>query len=528
MQSALVFPALICFSLLTVSARADQQDLIVPPEDAPQYRLSNLRFDSDEFGRSVIAFDYRRTRGEGFGVRMAGKTDSGPLTIMGFPIPDDDSGTVRLRQTFGFASSKDTNLEIYLVMPVHWAEVHSGTCMVSNPVRMGNPGPQTRARAWNDKEKAAYEKHLLDKQPPPEVPAGYVRSTNDMKLLPGMPVLAGRFGEWQPAEVVSSSQGQVNYKLPDRERLLRRQAADWFAVEESVLEKAKRNAGSFRPSVAVLPDGWLPIPADAVPLAADVSLYVGTPLMMEEGHEWRKVYVMNADRQSVKIRFDDRDANWDREEPRTHFIVEKKTLELLDDPAMAEQFASNVTLRTGSSADAFPGESTVEGGLARPAPKRFKEYPIDIPIPRGAQAIPDDLRLEPGTPVALCWARKWNAYTVLSENPDGTVNVHWNGHADAWDCSMRRDQLIIENKTIRILQRKQGNAAKDLQKTLRTWTDSSGQHKIEARFLRKSETEVTLETDAGREINLPLTKLSKEDVQLLESIPAEVENPFAP
>jgi hypothetical protein len=117
---------------------------------------------------------------------------------------------------------------------------------------------------------------------------------------------------------------------------------------------------------------------------------------------------------------------------------------------------------------------------------------------------------------------------ALSENDDGSINVRWDDYGAAWDCSIVRQELIIEDKTVRKLRRKDAHAAASLKESSRTWTDASGQHKVEAKLVCRTEAMVTLQTDKGREINMPIEKLSDEDRKLLNSVPAAVENPFGP
>lgn len=38
----------------------------------------------------------------------------------------------------------------------------------------------------------------------------------------------------------------------------------------------------------------------------------------------------------------------------------------------------------------------------------------------------------------------WNPITALSENSDGTLNVHWDDYSSGFDCIMERDQLLIQ------------------------------------------------------------------------------------
>lgn len=100
----------------------------------------------------------------------------------------------------------------------------------------------------------------------------------------------------------------------------------------------------------------------------------------------------------------------------------------------------------------------------------------------------------------------------------------WPGHIA---YRLDRDQLIIQKKTLAELQPVARNAAQELQKTLRTWTDATGNFKVEARFVRRHGDKVTLKTGAGREITLPIVKLSDDDRNLLDTVVDEADNPFA-
>ena len=53
---------------------------------------------------------------------------------------------------------------------------------------------------------------------------------------------------------------------------------------------------------------------------------------------------------------------------------------------------------------------------------------------------------------------------------------------------------------------------------LRTWTDSSGKFQVEARFLRLADDQVTIEQEGGKQITLPLTRLSAADQAYVNSL----------
>lgn len=63
---------------------------------------------------------------------------------------------------------------------------------------------------------------------------------------------------------------------------------------------------------------------------------------------------------------------------------------------------------------------------------------------------------------------------------------------------------------------------------LRTWTDNSGKHTINARLLRQTEDSVVLETDAGKQVTVPLSRLSQADREFLQTGAAKPSEPAAP
>jgi hypothetical protein len=497
------------------------------PPTAPAYRLSNFRIEDNRFGQAEMVIDYVRTS-QGVGVvQIAGKTKNGDLHVMGFPLYGEQSGEIRLSKMFRFGDGK-YDVEIYLVAGAHWVGKSYGQCMVSNAVRLGNPGPVTKARAWTADEQAAFDKQQLYDKPPAEPLSGVLPATNGTKLVPGMPVKAGYYGEWVDAEVVSLlERNRVGLKFSDETSLIIRPRVDWIAVDPKVAEQVESAPGQFKPSMRVLAEGKVALPDGVIALPDDVALYVGTPILYERGGRWKNAFILNVDEKTIRVRYDDLSSAFDADKPRAQFAINKETLEQLKNPKVAGQFSANISAGGGANGSPFPS-APVKGGLAGPAPKRRKDYRVDIPVPQGAQLVPADLKLTKGTPVAGCWANKWNPVTVLSENSDGTVNVHWNDYSDAWDCSMVRNQLIIEDKTVRKLQQTTSAATNGVKGALRTWSDASGGHKVEARFVNKTATDVTIVTDAGREITLPIEKLSNEDQAFLKSIPSEVPNPFAP
>jgi hypothetical protein len=51
------------------------------------------------------------------------------------------------------------------------------------------------------------------------------------------------------------------------------------------------------------------------------------------------------------------------------------------------------------------------------------------------------------------------------------------------------------------------------------WTDSTGQHKTEARMILTSDGQVTLERADGKVVTIPLERLSQQDRDYVASMP---------
>jgi len=122
------------------------EELIVPPADAPMYRLSNLRIDDAQ----ILVFDFKRTRAgkpKNAYVQLGGKSKNATLQVHG-NFPSDQSGTFRLQIRIG-ARGKD--YELYLKTPAPLGKSY----LVSNVIRVGNPGTRSRARAFTAKENEA-------------------------------------------------------------------------------------------------------------------------------------------------------------------------------------------------------------------------------------------------------------------------------------------------------------------------------------------------------------------------------------
>ena len=525
---AFVLVSLIC---CTVSA----EDLLTPPSEAPSYQLSNPKTQNDRFGRSSIAIDYSRTKSSNIYGRLVARQNGQSVSIMGADL-NKDSGTIELSSMFGRGTISD--VEFYVIGNQSLAGKIGVTYLMSNTVRMGNPGQPVTARAWNEAEKAAYEKNKRANEIPANLPAGFVTVDKFTNLIPGVPIAAAYYGEWEPAEVLAQHKnGQYMVKLNANETIFGVEPTR-IAINVGVQSQMTANPKQFTASLSLLPDGKTPLPLNAIALPEDLPVVIGLPLLLETGGRFAEVFALIDNGDSIKIRYPDRSNVWDKAHPRSEFAIDKDILKEASTPIAAEKFKSNIEDKPGNSA--FPslgGASTASSAAS--GRKKMANYPAGENPPKGAQVVPNDVYMPAKTPLAAYWGSKWCLVYVLEDNEDGTLAIHWDTYSDAWDCSLKREQLIIQNKElnkVRLSNTKSGKVSSDkadidttsLSNELRVWTDKTGNFKINAVFVSKSATQVTLKTEAGKPMTIAIDKLSETDQTLLGGIDPGVENPFAP
>ena len=516
-----LFTIALLMAFLLSNGDVNAQDLITPSAEAPSYRLSDAKFEFDRFGRQVFSVQYTRTKeadsGQSPAISVGGKTRSGELRVLGSSIHDSSGELSISASPFG---SQD--MEIYFVIQTSY-----GKMLVSNVARVGDPGSKTKARSWTAEETKAYERSKLARTPPEGLPEKHVALESGVKLLPGMPIKAGSYAEWVDATVIRpESSGQVLVQIGQAKTLTILDREKWLAIKPETLEQGISDPKQFSTDIQVLPGSKQIIPNGANPLASNLTLPVGTPLLYDDNFRWRDVYVVKTENGEIKLRFKDHSATWDKTEPRSKFLIHDETLKQLEEPSAADKFAANV------EPEKFPAKPSDRSSSARKL--RLKNYPIDLQIPEDSQLVSDELTLKEGVALAACWARKWHPLTVLDENDDGSVHVRWDERSAAFDCNMKRSQLVIQNATVAELEADQAGeepettngSAEELAQKLRDWTDSTGKFKIEAYYIAHTETKVTLKTAAGKEINMPFSKLSDADQELLSKIAQDGDNPF--
>ena len=491
------------------------QDLIQPSPEMPTYKLGVVNQGNDNFGRPTVTIDYQRTK-DGVGLTtLAGRTSDGPLRLTGFGFLHDASGKLELSELF---SGNRLNAELYLVVLGSFAEECSFTCLVSNVVRVGNPtGGPIAAREWNDMESTAYQKDLVGRKPPLSLPAGFQLVRASTKLVPGMPIKVGRFGEWVDAEALTSD-ATVTVKISGAANLRTMTRDGWIAIEPSVLQRGDSSPSSFQPSAKVIPGTTEILPEGYVVVTATMNIVPGTPVRAMWHDQLMDATIISIEGQQLNTHYDSQPSAFDKKLDRGSVVIAHQTLEELAKPGAAETFQKRIeTVMTGATVGApgiapFAGGVNVPSGFPAPA-LSLQNYPIDIPIPKEAELLPLDIPIPRGTKLAACWGRRWSYVTVLKDGKEDTVQIHWDDHSAGFDGLIHRSQLIIRRTDLKKLKIKATRSEK------RMWTDATGKFKVEAKLSSRTSTQVTLVKEDGKEITLSIDKLSIADKNWLKDNP---------
>jgi large subunit ribosomal protein L7/L12 len=222
----------------------------------------------------------------------------------------------------------------------------------------------------------------------------------------------------------------------------------WVAVDDKTLAAGSQNPSQFKPSIQVLPGGALPVPADLVRIDAQTPVCKGAPLKAEWGGKWVDVTVLDVKTNGkLKIHWEGYSSTWDEDRGRDTLLIAKDTLAALKKPGAAAEFAKRA-------------EAAEPGIFEQTAARRhLRDYPIEIPLPRGAARVTDETPLEEGTKLGCSWARQWYNVTVLEVNDDNTVKIRWDKHGAAWDGDVSRECLAIDKRVLAKLERKAGASA---------------------------------------------------------------------
>ncbi len=520
----------VCVLSATVTASsAAAQELIKPAPDMPAYTLGSIQQGKDQFGKPSVTISYQRNVPHAGFVKLSGRTADGPLDIMGGQtVLREQSGTIQLSSIFGQGK---LDAEIYFETSGTFAEQVPYNCLISNVVRVGNPpGPSTTARDWNEKEKAAYQRDLLGRRPPSSPPAGYQMATQNSQLVPGMPAKIGFYGEWKDAEILTNSI-RVTVKVADSQNLRLLSRDGWIAISPDTIKKAQSNPSSFKPSVNVLPDTTSVIPAGYTVVTADMKLIPGVPVRAIWLNKVVDATVRSIDGSQLLIHFDGQNRAFDKSVPCSEILIATDVLPKLGLPDAKETFAKRLPTLTDSEKEMerFEAETDRQMNAAMEqgrkdaerirqqiaadmaaAAKGTSKLPlhqenamVTLRVPKEAEPLPLNLKLRKGTKLAACWGPQWTPLTVIEDCEEEHVPLRWD--TQNRESSIHRSQLIIRKQDLKQLKQELAKS------TSRSWKDASGKFTIEAVFVSKAASTITLKKEDGKEVTLPIAKLSKED-----------------
>jgi len=154
------------------------------------------------------------------------------------------------------------------------------------------------------------------------------------------------------------------------------------------------------------------------------------------------------------------------------------------------------------------------------------------PVPKVGEPLPAGVTLPKFLVVAAKRDNQWYQAHISGELPDGRVSLRFSG--ERFDAKLPRADLRLPPPEV-----KQPNVASPFDTTtpaavspaasaspqFRTWSDASGAFQIEARLIEHLGESVRLVRKDGKEIVVPLARLSEADRQYVATA-AKAENPF--
>ena len=131
-------------------------------------------------------------------------------------------------------------------------------------------------------------------------------------------------------------------------------------------------------------------------------------------------------------------------------------------------------------------------------------------------ADPDKGKLEPGDRVEIEWAGEKVQAEFVEYFANGWITVKFLRNGIEMSPTLPPAQ-------VRVLAKRGGaGGGAAAKRPFRTWTDTTGKFKTKARFVELAGDTVTLETDKGKSLTIPLAKLSEADQEMARKIAAKM------
>jgi hypothetical protein len=140
-------------------------------------------------------------------------------------------------------------------------------------------------------------------------------------------------------------------------------------------------------------------------------------------------------------------------------------------------------------------------------PGRSGQFPPD------SQPATDTAPLQAGQRVWVKWGGTWYRSIVLSAEPQA-ARVHYLGWSDSFDTSTPLGNIRVLTEA----GAPPSTASGRLPPLSRTWTDATGQFKVDAEFVEMQGNVVVLKKADGATVRIPLDKLSAEDQRIAQEL----------
>jgi hypothetical protein len=562
MRGAFIGWFLIFAPIVVLPAKADEPILdldeaqvdspLAPNDHSSYYLLSNIRKDEAANEKLELAFDYRVKQRAKFSYREvliinnakgrrqfpSGRNGGYGSTGMYYQhsnnAPFQTTGTV-FNQDLGKMLAVSTfNLPLGILAEDFelWIEQHiqvDGQTLrikISNSLLMGNIQKPTPARQWTEGELNKLDKLLATLSPPREVPNGYELVDQHTELLRGMPIYAARHDKWIDAEVIDlRASGKVlvifEDAIPDTPihlSLIELQR-DWIAVESKKLKLGKDKPNHFRPSLTVLPEGRTPYdPKQYQPLGEDWNLVPGTPILVPGfSHSWQAALAKSEESSNrISYLYATGHMAIPGQAARSQILISLDTLEEMKRTEIRKQYEEDL--------------AQLEQRLPHQRMRaQIESHRMRISGEAPKYPVKKDTPLRVGQKLLASWGSSWWPATVLKVEENGNVRIGYDGHSSSSDETLPRERLSLVKPAVA----NGSDLAKSEEPTkeseqIREWTDSTGKHRTQATFLRLEEKVVHLKLKDGKEIQLPLERLSKPDQDFVNQKVADLDNPFLP
>ncbi len=268
----------------------------------------------------------------------------------------------------------------------------------------------------------------------------------------------------------------------------------------------------------------------AIKVLSDTALEVGTRVEAQWGASYYPAEVLDVlPNDQVRIHYTGWSTATDETVPRARLWVGPSQV--------AAKATSTLSSPVQAESSPAPSQTFPDGAKVKPRQRtvaRKSNGPTRPTREPSASAIKviSTTPIAVGTPVEAQWGSMYYPAEVLELLPDDQVRVHYSGWSSVADETVSRSKIWVEPTAIA---RKDASgdsipveadpAASDMPLTgnapkIRTWTDVTGKHNVEAEFVDFAGGKVRLKRQDGKIVTMALERLSEADQKLVRSFGA--------